>query len=81
MLVHCCYRLQGNNIEPHVIEGRYIRGIKNLFDIYLQLADGAMIIDNSAGEYELFAKKESGQQLAIIDPPRFQLLKKYYDQN
>ena len=36
----------GHNINPDVIERRYIRGIKNLFDIYLPIVDGALIFDN-----------------------------------
>jgi predicted ABC-type ATPase len=39
----------GHNIEPEVIERRYIRGIKNLFDIYLPIVDGALLFDNSEG--------------------------------
>jgi predicted ABC-type ATPase len=30
----------GHNIEAGVIERRYIKGIKNLFDIYLPIVDG-----------------------------------------
>jgi predicted ABC-type ATPase len=30
----------GHDIEPHVIERRYHKGIKNLFDIYLPIVDG-----------------------------------------
>lgn len=37
----------GHNIEPEVIERRYIFGIKNLFNIYLPMVDGAFIFDNS----------------------------------
>ena len=42
----------GHNIEPQIIERRYKRGIKNLFDIYLPIVDGALIFDNSEGKYE-----------------------------
>jgi predicted ABC-type ATPase len=37
----------GHNIDPDVIERRYFRGIKNLFDIYLPIVNGALIFDNS----------------------------------
>ena len=43
----------GHNIEPEIIERRYIKGIKNLFDIYLPIIDGALIFDNSEGKHEL----------------------------
>lgn len=43
----------GHNIEDHVIERRYVRGIKKLFNIYLPIVDSAFIFDNSEGNYEL----------------------------
>ena len=45
----------GHNIETEVIERRYKRGIKNLFEIYLPIADEVMIFDNSEGKHELIA--------------------------
>lgn len=45
----------GHDIPPEVIERRYLRGIYNLFDIYLPLIDGALIFDNSYGKHELIA--------------------------
>ena len=47
----------GHNIEEEIIERRYLRGIKNLFDIYLPIVDGALIFDNSFGKHILIAKK------------------------
>lgn len=35
----------GHNIEPDVIERRYLKGIKHLFDIYLPIIDVALIFD------------------------------------
>lgn len=69
----------GHNIEPEVIERRYIKGIKNLFDIYLPIMDGALIFDNSAGKHELLAEKQIDGLLTIIHQEKFTLLKKYYD--
>lgn len=37
----------GHNIPLDVIERRYKNGIKNLFNIYLDIVDQAMIFDNS----------------------------------
>ena len=37
----------GHNIETGVIGRRYIRGIKNLFEIYLPIVSEVMILDNS----------------------------------
>lgn len=69
----------GHNIEPDVIERRYVKGIQNLFTIYLPIVDGALIFDNSAGQPELLARKTIDEQVYIIHQPKFDQLKKYYD--
>jgi predicted ABC-type ATPase len=71
----------GHNIEPEVIERRYINGIKNLFDIYLPIVDGTLIFDNSEGKHELLADKQIDGVLNITNQEKFNLLKKYYDNN
>ncbi len=55
----------GHNIEPDVIERRYIRGIKNLFDIYMRVVDGVFIFDNTEGNAELLAQKNIDGKLNI----------------
>lgn len=71
----------GHNIDSEVIERRYIRGIKNLFNIYLPIVDGAFIFDNSEAKHELIADKQFGSSLNIVNNYKFNLLKKYYDNN
>jgi predicted ABC-type ATPase len=71
----------GHNIETDVIERRYLKGIKNLFNVYLPIVDGALIFDNSFGKHILIARKIIGCDLEIIDSSKFTLLKKYYDNN
>lgn len=71
----------GHNIEPEVIERRYIKGIKNLFDIYLPVVDGALIFDNSEGQHELLANKQIDGLLNIVNLSKFNYLKSYYDNN
>jgi predicted ABC-type ATPase len=71
----------GHNIDSEIIERRYKKGIKNLFDIYLPIIDGALIFDNSEGKHELLAEKTIDGQLTIINQPKFGLLKAYYDNN
>lgn len=71
----------GHNIEPEVIERRYLRGIKNLFDIYLPIVDGALIFDNSEGQHEFLAEKHIDGLLNIANQKKFNLLKNYYDNN
>ncbi|MGN6436571.1 MAG: zeta toxin family protein [Agriterribacter sp.] len=71
----------GHNIEPEVIERRFIKGIKNLFDIYLPAVDGAFLFDNSLGRHELIAQQTVDQILEIVDGVKFNELKRYYDNN
>ena len=67
----------GHNIEPEIIERRYLNGIKNLFEIYLPIVDGLLIFDNSEGKHELLAIKTIDGQLKIIDKFKFEKLKAY----
>ncbi len=69
----------GHNIEQNIIERRYLRGIENLFKIYLPIVDGALIFDNSNGKHELLAQKTIDENLIITDQLKFNALKKYYD--
>jgi predicted ABC-type ATPase len=71
----------GHNIPAEIITRRYIRGIKNLFDIYLPIVDGALIFDNSIGRHELLAEKQISGLLNIVNIKKFNLLKTYYDYN
>lgn len=67
----------GHNIESEVIERRYFKGIRNLFEIYLPIVDGALIFDNSNGKHELLAEKTIDGQLTVIDSIKFNELRKY----
>ena len=69
----------GHNIPLNVIERRYLKGIYNLFDIYLPILDGALIFDNSFGKHELIAQKLSEENLTVIDKVKFNKLKEFYD--
>lgn len=69
----------GHNIEPDVIERRYLKGIKNLFDIYLPIIDVALIFDNSSGNHQLMAQKMLDGSMNVVDNHKFTQLKSYYD--
>ncbi|EOR95416.1 hypothetical protein ADIARSV_1417 [Arcticibacter svalbardensis MN12-7] len=69
----------GHNIEADVIERRYVKGIINLFDIYLPIVDGALIFNNSNGKHELLAQKMKDGQLSIIDKIQFNKLRHCYE--
>ena len=67
----------GHNIEPEIIERRYLNGIKNLFQIYFPIVDGLFIFDNSEGKHELLAIKTIDGLLKIVDESKFKKLKEY----
>jgi predicted ABC-type ATPase len=69
----------GHNIENDIIERRYIKGINNLFNIYLPIVDGALIFDNSIGNYELLAQRTINEELTIFNEFKFNELKNYHD--
>jgi len=69
----------GHDIEPEIIERRYINGIQNLFDIYMPIVDEVLIFDNSAGKHELIAKKINNSEIEILNKSKFNLLKQQYD--
>ena len=69
----------GHNIPENVIKRRYVNGIKNLFDIYLPIVDGALIYDNSYGKHELIAHKMGVSELEVVDENKFKQLKAHHD--
>jgi len=69
----------GHSIPKNLIERRFYRGIKNLFDIYLKIVDQALIFDNSEGIHQLIAEKTGNEELKIIENNKFTELKSYYD--
>lgn len=71
----------GHNIETEVIRRRYSNGIKNLFNIYLPIADEVMIFDNSEVKHELIAEKTIDSEIEILNDHKFGQLKKYYHEN
>lgn len=55
----------GHFIAEDVIERRYVNGIKNLYEIYLDIVDEALIFDNSEGTPILIAEKIFGQEVRV----------------
>ena len=70
----------GHNIETEVIKRRYKNGIKNLFEIYLEIADEVLIFDNSFGEPELIAEKSFDTEIKILSTTKFNNLKKHWNE-
>ena len=66
----------GHHIDNDVIERRYLSGIRNLFDIYLPIANEVLIFDNSEGKHELIAEKSD--DLIIVNEQKYSDLLKYH---
>ena len=69
----------GHKVDEEVIERRYIKGIRNLFDIYLPIIDGAIIVDNSERKTKLIANKAIDGILKVLDKDKYNELKSLYD--
>ncbi len=69
----------GHNIDSIVIERRYYAGIKNLFEIYLPLADMTMIYDNSNIEHILVAETNLKNEIQIVNNQLFDKISEKYD--
>jgi len=63
-------RQGGHHIDEDVIIRRYYAGIKNLLNVYLEMVDSAMIIDNSSEKnpQAVVAKKMVDHTLEVIEP-------------
>lgn len=69
----------GHNIPPDIIDRRYLNGIRNLFEIYLEIVDQSYIFDNSEGKPILIAEKSINEDIVIHNIEKFTDLKKYHD--
>lgn len=67
----------GHNIPEDVIERRYYKGIKNLFEIYISIVDQVLIFDNSEGKHNLIAEMSISEELNILNETKFNELKSY----
>lgn len=67
----------GHNIPKDVINRRYLKGIQNLFNIYMPVCDYTMIFDNSRPEPVLVYELEKGTDEIVHDQNRLTKIKKY----
>lgn len=64
----------GHNIPVEVIVRRYLRGIQNLFKIYIPLCNEWAVFDNSDGEPHLLAKGLDSK-IEVVSPENWILFK------
>ncbi len=67
----------GHDIPKDVIERRYLKGIQNLFDLYLPVCDYSMVFDNSNSEPILIFEQSTDTDLDVLDEVRFEKLVKF----
>jgi predicted ABC-type ATPase len=64
-------RQGGHRIPEDVIIRRYLAGLRNMYRIYLPLADEAFVYDNSDGSGVLIAERRENASLNIHDSDRW----------
>ncbi len=57
----------GHDVPPEVIERRYWRGLRNLFSIYIPLANSWTLCDNSGRELIVVAQGEGDSEPQVFD--------------
>ena len=62
----------GHNIDDEVIRRRYKMGIKNLFELFIPVADDWAIYDNSVNPRTCVASGTRGAMIDILDAERYQ---------
>ena len=72
----------GHNISPDVIERRYKKGLDNLFNDYIYLADKLVIFNNSLEKSNVIAIKDLEKEIVVYNEIIFLEMKnKHYDQH
>lgn len=70
----------GHDITEEIIRRRYKNGLKNFFNIFKNLVNEWMFIENSGEPYTLIAQKFQGQEKIYINGLWNTLKQKYYEQ-
>lgn len=68
-------RRGGHNIPTPVVQRRFHRALRNLFEIYYDLADDVMILDNSKAKPRTVAEKRGGRTI-VRDRKLFAIIRR-----
>lgn len=68
----------GHDVKEHVILRRYFAGVKNLFDLYIPVADYWMIFNSSGMKSELIAEGYTDKEIDVKNNIIFDTLKKLW---
>ncbi|HUQ69555.1 MAG TPA: zeta toxin family protein [Planctomycetaceae bacterium] len=69
----------GHNVPELTIRRRYYRSVRNLFELYLPLADTWEVFDNSHADFMPVAAGEAGGKSEVMNSEAWSLLKEAYD--
>ena len=64
----------GHSIDEDTIRRRYAKGIRNLFDIYMDICDYWLIVNNSCSPHEIIAEGGRNETKRIADPLLYKIL-------
>jgi len=64
----------GHDLPENVVRRRYDSGIRNFFDVYVPLADGWVLYDNSDVEPRLIAHEADDSGLVLRDADTWQMI-------
>ncbi len=74
--IHNRIRQGGNFLADEIVARRYKRGIKNLFNLYLPLADHWVVLDNSDVNPELIASGGRDMDMEVSDETIWEEIKR-----
>jgi len=66
----------GHDVPAETIERRYLRGLRNFFDLYLPLADAWTLCDNSGNELAIVAQACKGGEIEVRDVIKYATIKR-----
>lgn len=75
------HKVRNAKKKGYRIERQYIKGTKNLFDIFIPEVNGFLLIDNSLLEPKSIAKRSGNQELEVVDKAKFKQIKTYYEKH
>lgn len=74
-------KMGGHDIPQKIITRRYYRSLKNLFDLYMDIADNWLVFDNSGSKTAKFVALSSNQKMHIFRAKTWQKIKLLAQQN
>ena len=66
----------GHNIPTDTIVRRYNAGIKNFFNLYKDVVDYWLFIDNSKTDQDLIAEGKKNADIVVYNSDKWQLIQK-----